>query len=343
MTLYQFSNIVPDELMTQIQRIEVPIPLLANWVNCYYIDDSRPTLIDSGVNTDEGLDAIRSVLAESGKGLDDLRRIIVTHGHMDHAGLAGRLAETSSAELFIHPWDVNTVTGPGPRLWQRARIFREFLGEAGVPEALGAELIDPITLRYKSNFSAFSRYIPLKGGDVFSFDDFSLEVIHTPGHSSGSVCLLDRENGTLFSGDTLLEEVTCNPATDETEAEQIRTDQILSACRNSLELIEDLPVKRVLPGHGLPFSKHRKRIRRILDHHQRRRAEILRVLDELAHVHDKAGGVTQYMLAQRLFPPMTGVEYYHRCCAVRVHLEALAREGLVERHKEIGPIVYWPR
>ena len=78
--------------MTTVTRIEVPIPFPAQWVNSYYIHDSVPTLIDTGINTDEGLEAIRSVIEAAGGSLDQVRRIIGTHGHMDHIGLAGRIA-----------------------------------------------------------------------------------------------------------------------------------------------------------------------------------------------------------------------------------------------------------
>jgi glyoxylase-like metal-dependent hydrolase (beta-lactamase superfamily II) len=326
--------------MTHIRRIEVPIPTPARWVNCYYIEDSTPTLIDTGVNSDEGLDVIGAALANSGRGFSDLRRIIITHGHMDHAGLAGRLADLTRAELFIHPWEVNTATGPGPELGQRVKVFDEFLLEAGVPQTARAELEELIRLRYQTNFSALPRYALLNDGDTFPFDDFSLEVIHTSGHSPGSVCLFDRENGILISGDTILEEVTCNPSTNDPQVEPMSTGRILAASRSSLRLIESLPIQQVLPSHGLPFSNHRKRIRRILDHHERRRGEILRVLDEQAQSQSKTDGMTQYMVVQKLFPPMTGIECYHRCCAVRVHLEELAEEGLVERSSETGGTLY---
>src|SRR4030042_1751775 len=138
------------EAMMHIRRIEVPIPTPARWVNCYYIEDSAPTLIDTGVNSDEGMDTIGAALADSGRGFTDLSRIIITHGHMDHAGLAGGLADMSRADLFIHPWEVDTATGPGAELRQRVRVFGEFLLEAGVPDAARAELMELVALRYQS-------------------------------------------------------------------------------------------------------------------------------------------------------------------------------------------------
>jgi glyoxylase-like metal-dependent hydrolase (beta-lactamase superfamily II) len=138
----------------------------------------------------------------------------------------------------------------------------------------------------------------------------------------------------------LLEEVTCNPSTIVDRPEETSTDRILSACRNSLELIENLPVKRVLPGHGLPFSDHRKRIRMIREHHEKRRKEILRLLEQLSSSRGEREGVTSYVLAQRLFPSMVGIEYFYRCCAIRVHLDALEQEGLVERQNESAPLAY---
>lgn len=329
--------------MSMILRIEVPIPFPAQWVNSYYIHDSVPTLIDTGINTDEGLDVIQSGIEAAGGSLDQVRRIVATHGHMDHTGLFGRIADETSAEVFIHPLDKTyTWANPSKELEERRGAFRAFFTEAGLPGALTEEMIDLMFFRINLMFSPLRRQTPLEHGQVIGFDDFELEVIHTPGHSEGSVCLFNSADGTLFSGDVLLEEITCNIVADAAGGRQREKYMALASYQATLDLLDRLPVRRVMPGHGRPYSSHHKRIQRLRNHHQKRKEAILALVQN----HDRPGhdreGLTPFMVAQRLFPTMTGMEYLYRTCAARVHLEALEAEGLVSLRRNGNRDCYWP-
>ena len=95
-----------------------------------------------------------------------------THGHWDHIGDNAAVAEHTGADIAVHPLDRERLTDPQP-LWAPFEI---------VPSIPAVELAE--------------------GGEV-RFGEIRLTVLHTPGHTEGSVCLLDRDEGLLFSGDTL--------------------------------------------------------------------------------------------------------------------------------------------
>ena len=101
-----------------------------------------------------------------------LKLIVTTHGHWDHYGDNARIAEHTGAQIAVHPLDAYRLTNPAP-MWAPFEI---------PPCVPAVELAD--------------------GGEV-RFGSIRLEVLHTPGHTEGSVCLLDPENGRLYSGDTL--------------------------------------------------------------------------------------------------------------------------------------------
>jgi glyoxylase-like metal-dependent hydrolase (beta-lactamase superfamily II) len=141
------------------------------------IDGDGITLIDSGHAG--SLPAIERALAGLDASLADVRRLICTHGHPDHAGSARAIADRG-IEVFIHPADAeNLEVGLGDvvRHPTRGRIF--------------AAMTPPLVT-----------FHPLSDGDVLPVMG-GLRVIHTPGHTPGSVCLFAPRDGVLFVGDTL--------------------------------------------------------------------------------------------------------------------------------------------
>jgi hydroxyacylglutathione hydrolase len=101
-----------------------------------------------------------------------LKLIVSTHGHWDHIGDNARVAEHTGAQIAAHPLDAHRLTNPSGR-WLPFEI---------PPSVPAVELAE--------------------GGEI-RFGSLRLEVLHTPGHTEGSVCLLDNDNGRLYSGDTL--------------------------------------------------------------------------------------------------------------------------------------------
>ncbi len=101
-----------------------------------------------------------------------LKLIVSTHGHWDHIGDNAAVAEHTGAEIAVHPLDRERLTDPKP-LWAPFPI---------VPSIPAVELAEDGEIR---------------------FGEIRLAVLHTPGHTEGSVCLLSRDDGLLFSGDTL--------------------------------------------------------------------------------------------------------------------------------------------
>lgn len=101
-----------------------------------------------------------------------LKLIISTHGHWDHIGDNAAVAAHTSADIAVHPLDADRLTDPHP-LWAPFEI---------PPSVPAVELAE--------------------GGEI-RFGSIRLVVLHTPGHTEGSVCLLAADDGLLFSGDTL--------------------------------------------------------------------------------------------------------------------------------------------
>jgi glyoxylase-like metal-dependent hydrolase (beta-lactamase superfamily II) len=101
-----------------------------------------------------------------------LKLVVSTHGHWDHIGDNAAVVEHTGAEVAVHPLDRQRLTDPQP-MWAPFDI---------VPSVPAVDLAE---------------------GGVVRFGEIRLRVLHTPGHTEGSVCLLAEDDGLLFSGDTL--------------------------------------------------------------------------------------------------------------------------------------------
>ena len=93
---------------TAIHALAIPTPFAVGRVNCYLVEDDPLTLVDAGPNSATSLTTLEAALAEHGRRIEDLERIVITHQHIDHIGLVAILADRSGAEVCaldaLAPW-----------------------------------------------------------------------------------------------------------------------------------------------------------------------------------------------------------------------------------------------
>lgn len=178
--------------------------------NCYLVLDDDITLIDTGSGSRDSnsslagcFDELRESFGEAVK-LEDVGRVILTHGHIDHFGGLNYLVEKTRARTGIHQLDRSTVENFQERLILSSRNLQIFLGRAGLKREAVADYIE----KNKWSKNVF-RATPVD----FTFDDGDklpggYEVIHAPGHCPGQVCL--RLHDVLFTADHVLERITPN-------------------------------------------------------------------------------------------------------------------------------------
>lgn len=238
-------------------------------------DEDETTLVDCGIyDPDEerqhGWDDLVEALKVCDSEVAEVKRLVVTHPHIDHYGMAGRLLEASGCELWMHSnSSVDLDLYRDPEAHQA--ILRDMLSDHGISE----EEIDELTA-----FEDWRGFIsgvveptnPLQGGESFTCGSRTWEIVHTPGHSSAHICLWSDSDGLFISGDHLLPTIT--PHIDFVRGQTDPLGEFLG----SLSIVERLDPKLVLPGHGRPFEDGAERARVIERHHDRRLGAILQVI-----------------------------------------------------------------
>ncbi|MDO4802365.1 MAG: MBL fold metallo-hydrolase [Prevotellaceae bacterium] len=119
--------------------------------------------------------------------------LILTHGHWDHIGAAS-LTQDFIGEVYIHAGDVPMITN---HEWLWDMLFGQFVNDFDLPAAR-----EPMFWNCVGGNVIPNRLI--KNGEELVFDNLCFEVIHTPGHSPGSICLLEKNSGIMFAGDSII-------------------------------------------------------------------------------------------------------------------------------------------
>jgi glyoxylase-like metal-dependent hydrolase (beta-lactamase superfamily II) len=315
-----------------IHRLPIPIPFpqAGGPVNAYAVEeeDGGLLLVDAGYGSEEATGALAQGLAALGRRFDEVRRIVITHGHVDHFGGARFVEDQAGRALpvFAHPADVPKMVEGGPRWRDVAPVYGAHLARLGVPP----EVLQVIAGDGEKSFRArrLREVQPLEPGARLRTRHLDLEVLHMPGHTPGLVCLHDRGRGVLFSNDHLLERISPNPLIELGPDGGDGHFHPLLAYLDSVRRTRALEVDTVLPGHGPPFGRHREVIDTLLAFYRRRQERFLSMLRD--------GALTPWGLAQRLFRQVRPGDTFLVLSEVMANLEVLEAEGAVVREEQDG-------
>ncbi len=210
------------------------------WVraNCFLIlGRERDILVDSGM----GIAALRSALDRLSS---RPRLLFTTHVHVDYVGSHPEFAD---CEILVHPVEADALAQPGQQGLRFSKRSAEAIASSGMgPSEFMIEAV-PFAEYHLETY----RRAPVKPtrlvseGAIIETGDREFEVLHLPGHSPGSIALLERSSGSLLSGDAIYDGVIVDnlPGSD------------VEVYRATMKRIAELPVTRVFGGHNATMTR----------------------------------------------------------------------------------------
>ena len=318
-----------------VHCLPIPTPFVVGRVNVYLVEDDPLTLVDAGPNSATSLTTLESALAEHGRRVEDLERIVVTHQHIDHIGLVQILADRSGAEVValeaLAPW----LARYGEGMEADDAFSEAIMARNGIPEDMRYAL-RAVSGAFRAWGAAATVTTPVRGGDTIAFANRTWTVWHRPGHSPSDTVFHDAERRELIGGDHLIKHISSNPLISRPvggksgEPADGRPRALVTYLRSLGETRAMDDVEVVLPGHGDDVTDHAALIDERFELHERRAAKIARLLDD--------GPRSAYEIAQSLWGNVAVTQAYLTLSEVLGHVDLLAERGQVSE-VEAGGVV----
>lgn len=258
-------------------RLELPTQFGMKTVNSFLFKGEENTLVDSGENTPGSWEALQTGLTEAGLQITDIDRIVITHAHVDHIGMAARVAEVADAEVWVSDKCRDWAIQPAEFFQDRGEIITQTLKNLFGEEKYSFLL--PMLQGFSKDLHLLWDPIPESRLHVYPHSGHlqiagrAWEVLYVPGHSRTQSCFYHRDSGVLLSADMLLR-ITPTPVIEEKEGSPTRNRSIFQLL-DSYEHLLRLPIQRVFPGHYEIFDHAHKVINQQVERIHFRKEECL--------------------------------------------------------------------
>jgi len=266
------------ELQPGVRWLRMGLPFALDHINLWLLRDEIDgqagwSIVDSGIHNDATKALWEQVFAAHLDGLPVLR-VIVTHFHPDHMGLAAWLTERWQCRLHMSATDYNLARlASGSTVGMGGELAANFFASHGLTDPDSQAKIRARSSYYPSMVPAVpSSYRRLMEGQVLRIGGHDWRCITGYGHAPEHISLHSASQGLLISGDMVLPRISTNVSVVDVEPEA----DPLSLYLDSVKRMLSLPAETlVLPSHGKPFRGLHARVDQLLEHHDERLAEVL--------------------------------------------------------------------
>jgi glyoxylase-like metal-dependent hydrolase (beta-lactamase superfamily II) len=322
------------EVAPGVQWMRLPLPMKLDHVNVYALDDGDGwTIVDTGFDG-LGARAIWEKLRAGPLQGRPIRRVIGTHHHPDHIGLAGWFMQTDGAELLMSrvAWlmarmlRLDVQERPGPEaiaFWRRAGMPAQMLAERAAQRPFNAaDFVHPMP----------QGYTRLSEGDMVTLGQRRWRVAMGHGHAPCHATFWSLDDDLVIGGDQLLPSISPNLGVYPTEPEADPVGEWLESCTRLASLAE--PRHLVLPGHKLPFTGLPSRLHQLIDSHH---AALERLTEALRDKPRSAVGCFEVLYRRQIGAAEFGLALVEAVA----HINHLRHAGVIRAFGEQDGAVLW--
>ncbi len=304
-------------------------------INSYVIlpekNSRQLVLIDTGIGSEEAWQTLAAGLNDFGFGIEDITLLLLTHGHTDHYGQAGRIRKVSGCQVWAHE-AINMTLGRYVPSAEREAEERYFLGTLGfTPEDYDRAYSYRDYIQKLMTPCEFDHL--LCDGETVPIEGFELKAVHTPGHCPEELIFWQEQTRQMFSGDHLLPEITPVCLLDIPESSGIKRTRTLIQYYQSTDKIKPYAATSIYPSHGDVFHDHLELIASYRLSTERRLLKISRILSE-------HGAMLPLEVGKKLFPKVWQDQLYPVISEIMGHLDMLEEGGHVACEEQEGRLYY---
>lgn len=315
---YPFGDVRPEtghtiEIAPGIHWVRMRLPMQLNHINLWLLEDGNGwTVVDTGIKDQPTKAAWERLLTGPMAGRP-IRRVIVTHLHPDHVGLAGWLVRRFDVALWMSRTDFLLCRTLVADTGQEAPLEGiRFYQAAGYPE----EMIE----QYKTRFGMFghgvyrlpSSFRRIVEGEEIEIGSRRWRVVVGTGHAPEHVCLFSEQDNIFISGDQLLPRISSNVSVHPTEPDANPLQDWLDSCHKLIKVLP--PDVLVLPSHNDPFRKAHARLRELIEGHETGMQKVLELCREPKRAVDIFPALFRSRITSGNYGMATGESIAHLNC-----------------------------
>lgn len=267
-----FTDTAPEvgmvtEITDGVYWLRMALPMAGlDHINLYFLrDGDEYVVVDTGLGWKDAMDIWEGVFADNMGGAP-VNRVICTHMHPDHAGLAGWMCRKFDAPLLMTMGE-----------YFLCRLMAADTGNPAPKEGISfyecAGFTDEQVENYKSRFGGFGKaiselpngYQRIKENDIIKIDGSDWQVLIGSGHSPEHACLYNADLKIMISGDQILPNISSNVSVWPTEPDGNPLEDWIRSCHKLRDIVPKDTL--VLPAHGIPFRGAHHRLSRLIEHH----------------------------------------------------------------------------
>jgi len=315
----------------EILPLEIPTPFTIGSINAYLIIGDDITLVDTGPKTDNAWKSLVYQLNEKKIKIQDVKRIVLTHYHIDHSGLVSLIKEHNpEIDVYAHRLAIAQLKKQTDYIEHSMLFFRDLYLKNGLSEKEIKEIEQ--FYQYLDPFSPPVDFvIGIEEGDkINGITDW--QILHTPGHSLGDIVLYYPDKKYLISGDIIIGRTSPGIFIEAPQNAQADYEKSAYLYQQSLMKLNRLDIKKVYPAHGPMFSN----VYGVIDEHlgkmEYRQERIKSLLTNQSF--------TVYEIMQQIFPKRYSKHLAMFFSETLGSLDIMELNGEVVKKKENGMVKY---